>query len=63
MIEFLQASGVDSLPAVAGEVVGKVVEKTTEMSLWQLFKGGGWLMWVFALRQKAIASLTRPSTT
>ena len=49
MIEFLQASGVDSLPAVVGEVVGKVVEKTTEMSLWQLFKGGGWLMWVLLL--------------
>lgn len=49
MIEILQASGIDSLPVVAGEVVENVVVKTTEMSLWQLFKGGGWLMWVLLL--------------
>ena len=49
MIELLNASGVDSLAYAAGEVVEKVAEKATEMSLWDLFKGGGWLMWVLLL--------------
>lgn len=42
MIKLLSANLADSLNVVAE----KSAEKAAEMSLWELFNGGGWLMWV-----------------
>ena len=46
MIELLNAGSVQSLTAAAVETAENVAVKATEMSLWDLFKGGGFLMWV-----------------
>jgi len=54
MIEFLNVNATDTVAktvksmvdTTAVENLEKVADKATEMTLWELFNSGGWLMWV-----------------
>lgn len=51
MIKFLQATEqvVTAVAEATAPVQEVAVQAAQEMSLWELFKGGGWLMWVLLL--------------